>query len=249
MAIGQFSIVSGSTCTATEIDFGLCSIGSSTTDSSVILDATIDGAEPAGDTGSWSDGFTDEAAGEAECVRSTIEPDRCFRDPPNPSEPAPVVTMTDVAVFSPTFASATGEPSGWAIVGLPVNLIGPSGPVVVGGTLLGSAADVRFTPVEWRWDHGDGTSAVVEVPGAPWSTIGVPEFSATATSHVFRTAGVHRISLQVVVVADYRIAGGPWIPVAGSLTLPVAGFDVVVASADTVLVDRDCERAPVGPGC
>lgn len=227
-----------------------CTIGSSTTDSSVILDGTIDGDGQDDGSGGLSDGLSHSRPTAPDCAWSTIGVGRCDRRlPPLPPEAAPVVTMADVAEFAPAFGAAVGEPNGWAIVGLPVNLVGPSAPITVGASLFGAAAEVRFTPVSWRWDHGDGSTAVYEVPGATWSRSGLVEFSTTATSHVFRVDGMRRVSLSVLVVADYRIAGGPWEPVAGALTLPVAGFDVVVASADTVLVDRDCRAAPAGPGC
>ena len=236
---------------------GLCSVNSSTTNTSVVLDGTI-GGTTGGDssggtaTGSWNDDFDSAAAPEPECVFSEIEPDRCYRNPPNPTDPltaAPVVTITDVAAFAPTFAAALSEPSGWAIAGLPANLVGPAGAVTVGGTLLGSPADVRFVPVAWRWDYGDGSTATLGVAGSTWAASGLPAFSATSTSHVWTASGIHRVALAVVAVAEYRIAGGPWIPVAGSLTLPVSEFDIVVATADTVLVERDCRANPSGPGC
>ena len=258
IAIASLGVSVGAAgCSVVQINAGLCSITPSTTNTTVILDGTIGGTSggDSGDgtgTGSWNEDFDSAAAPEPECVFSEIEPDRCYRNPPNPTDPltaAPAVTITDVAAFAPTFAAALSEPSGWAIAGLPANLVGPAGAVTVGGTLLGSPADVRFVPVAWRWDYGDDSTATLGVAGSTWAASGLPEFSATSTSHVWTASGIHRVALAVVAVAEYRIAGGPWIPVAGSLTLPVSEFDIVVATADTVLVERDCRANPSGPGC
>ena len=246
-----FAVVSGfialsSNCTSAEITFGLCSITPSTTDSAVVLDGAIPGSG-----GAWDDTLADavsQGTGDGDpdhsCLTSYIDPASCGTAPAPPT-----VSIADVATFAPSFAAATSEPGGWAIVGLPVNLVGPSGSVTVDGTLLGAPAQVRFTPTVWHWDLGDGSTASVTTPGASWAALGLAEFSGTATSHVYAAPGIHRVTLVVDVVAEYRMGGGAWSPVPGLLTLPVSGFDVVVATADTVLVDRDCLAAPAGPGC
>ena len=56
-------------------------------------------------------------------------------------------------------------------------------------------------------------------------------------------------SLTVEDTAEYRLAGGSWIPVTGILTLHANDLPITAGSADTVLVARDCSVAPRGPGC
>lgn len=240
-------VAPSTTCTAVDIDFGLCSISPSVADSVVVLDGAIPGSG-----GAWDDALAESVGGGVEgggdpdhaCLTSFIDPASCGTAPAPPT-----VSIADVATFAPSLAAAMSEPGGWAIVGLPVNLVGPSGPVTVEGTLLGGPAQVRFTPTVWHWDLGDGATASVSTPGASWTDLGLTEFSGTATSHVYSAPGIHRVSLAVDVIAEYRIGGGAWSPVPGMLTVPVSGFDLVVATADTVLVDRDCLAAPAGPGC
>lgn len=239
-----------SDCSILQINAGLCSISSSTTSTAVVLDGTVQGGGgETGDEGSWSDDLGLTEAEIRECERQPLQPDRCYRQPPFPTEAAPVVALADVAAFTPSFAPAVSEPGGWAIVGLPVNLVGPAGSVVADGTLLGAPAQVRFSPVAWRWDHGDGTAAAHPLAGASWAQSGLPEFAATATSHAYTSPGRRLVTLAVTVVAEYRFDGGGWLPVTGMLTVPVSEFELVVATADTVLVERDCRVAPAGPGC
>ena len=242
-----------STCSQAQMVQGLCSITPSTTDTAVVLDGTIPGSGSS-DTGNWDDalGSADDDPSATQCVSGPVQPERCFGTAPRPIDPAvpaPVVTLADVATFAPTMAPAVSEPGGWAIIGLPVNLVGPAGSVTVDGVLLGNPAQVRFTPIAWHWAYGDGSSSVVTTPGASWAALGIPEFAATATSHVYAAPGIYRVSLEVDMVADYRIGGGPWLAVPGLLTIPVSEFDLLVATADTVLVDRDCLASPAGPGC
>ena len=104
----------------------------------------------------------------------------CAGDPTAPPEEAAapvVVTLRDIASFRPAAPDNGMEPGGWAIEGLPANFVAGASVQVVSGTLLGQPADVRFTPVGYRWTHSDG--AVVEGggPGATWAALGQREFS------------------------------------------------------------------------
>jgi len=161
----------------------------------------------------------------------------------------PAVTLNDLASFRPEQALAGMEPAGWAVVGLPTNVYAQINQHVVAGTLLGQPADVRFTPYAYRWDYGDGTTARVGTRGGTWQSIGLAEFTPTATSHVYRIRGTYTITLTVEYTAEYRYAGRNWIPIAGVLTLRANDVQITAGSADTVLVARDCISLPRGPGC
>lgn len=177
----------------------------------------------------------------------------CAGDPavePEPEAPAAVVvTMRDIASFRPAKPGNGMEPGGWAIEDLAANFVAAASVEVVSGTLLGQPADVRFTPVAYRWSHSDG--AVVEGgdPGATWEALGVREFSPTGTSHAYAESGEYTVALDVVLRAEYRFAGSGWRPIAG--TLEVAGDPqrVLVGEFDTVLTQGDCNTHPSGPGC
>lgn len=177
----------------------------------------------------------------------------CAGDPAAPPEeptPAPVVvTLRDIASFRPAVPGNGMEPGGWAVVGLPANFVAAASVEVVSGTLLGQPADVRFTPVGYRWSHGDGGALETGSPGATWAQLGQREFSPTATSHVYAVSGEYQVQLSVVLRAEYRFAGSPWRPIAGTLAVAGAPQRVLVGEFDTVLTQGDCIANPSGPGC
>ncbi|CAN5311576.1 hypothetical protein BH09ACT5_BH09ACT5_00700 [soil metagenome] len=159
------------------------------------------------------------------------------------------VSLGDLESFRPDAVVARMEPSGWAVLGLDANFFGVGGVQVKEGVLLGRPAQVRFTPVSWSWSYGDGAVAQVGFPGRSWEQWGVAEFDATGTSHVYQQRGVFVVGLVVGFEAEYRFAGGPWVPVVGRVAVPSAPLEVVVGRARTVLVARDCNQDPHGPGC
>ena len=159
------------------------------------------------------------------------------------------VTLADIAAFRPATPVDRMEPNGWTVVGLDTNFYATGSAHVVSGTLLGQPADVRFTPVQWHWSYGDGEAAIHPYPGSTWAAQGVHEFDPTGTSHVYRQLGSYVIDLDVDFAAEYRYAGGPWVTIAGALTVPASRLSITVGDAKTVLVARDCARNPGGPGC
>ncbi|HVL63504.1 MAG TPA: hypothetical protein VM430_19155 [Microbacterium sp.] len=172
--------------------------------------------------------------------------------PTEPAAPAPgmpAVTLRDIASFRPAEPSDVMEPNGWAVQGLPANFVANANPEVVSGTLLGQPADVRFTPVGYRWAHSDGGTVASSTPGATWSALGVAEFTATDTSHVYSASGEHTVTLRVSLAAEYRFAGSGWLPIAGTLTIDAAPQRVLVGEVDTVLAVGDCTAYPSSPGC
>jgi hypothetical protein len=160
-----------------------------------------------------------------------------------------VITLSDIARFRPAPGIQRMEPDGWVVVGLPANIYSSVDTQIVPGQLLGQSADVRFTPISWRWSYGDGATATLPTKGGSWAALGLREFDPTPTSHIYEQAGNYTIRLSIVYRAEYRIAGGPFTAIAGTLTLPANELHITASGAKTVLVDRDCTVAPRGPGC
>lgn len=176
----------------------------------------------------------------------------CAGDPAAPpDEPAApvVVTLRDIASFRPATPGNGMEPGGWAVVGLPANFVAAASVEVVSGTLLGQPADVRFTPVGYRWSHSDGGIVESGTPGASWEVLGQREFSPTPTSHVYAASGEYTAELEVALRAEYRFAGSPWRSIAGTLAVAGPPQRVLVGEFDTVLTRGDCNDDPSGPGC
>jgi hypothetical protein len=177
------------------------------------------------------------------------------KPPAKPADPAPAapadpgVTLEDVAQFVPRSASILSQPNGWALVGAPVNLLTDASAQVVDGMLLGRPAQVRFVPVSFTWDRGDGTSATVVGPGASWKQLGQRDFTATDTSHVYGSVGDRRISLTIAYSPSYRFDGGGWQQIPGTLPVLVGPVVLHVLQGSTVLVGGACGMAHAGPGC
>lgn len=161
----------------------------------------------------------------------------------------PAVTISDIANFPATPGTDHMEPNGWMVVGLNTNFYSVVGVETKNGVLLGEPASVRFTPISWHWTYGDGKSAVRSTPGKTWAAQSIPEFTATSTSHVYKRVGTYFIDLSIQFRAEYKYDGGEWLPVVGTITLPANRLEATAGDAKTVLVNRDCNRDPGGPGC
>jgi len=186
-------------------------------------------------------------AGHIECIDIPVTPGP-------PATPAPgaaptVVSLRDIAAFRPAAPGNDMEPGGWAVVGLPANFVAAASAQVVPGTLLGQPADVRFTPVGYRWLHSDGSAVESSGPGATWAQLGQKEFTATGTSHAYAEAGEYTATLEVALAAEYRFGGSAWQPIAGTLSVASDPARVLVGELDTVLTRGDCTAAPGDPGC
>lgn len=236
--------LSGS-CSGDAIHISNCSYGGSIDHGGVTLDGS--GSSPGGGGGV----SVDVEGGYSPPDCSFTFADRCnqfYITSPGDTAAAPI-TLADIAHFAPVVGDHVTEPDGWAARGLPLNLVSTARAHVVDGSLLGAPASVRFTPVEWRWDHGDGTTAYRPTGGGTWHQLGLREFDDTATSHVFESTGRFTITLDIVFRAEYRIGSGSWIPIAGTLVTPAPSRSILNVSARTVLVDEDCIQNPRGPGC
>ncbi|WP_394554558.1 hypothetical protein ACDF64_07675 [Agromyces sp. MMS24-JH15] len=171
-------------------------------------------------------------------------------EPGTPATPGtPAITIRDLAAFRPAPTTAPMEPDGWAVVDLPANFLSDASVHTASGTLLGRAADVRFTPTHYRWNFSDATTTESDSPGATWATLGQREFTATPTSRTFAERGTFEVTPWVTYRAEYRLAGGPWIPVAGTLEIPGPTRSILVGRIDTVLTNGDCTQYPTAPGC
>ncbi|MFD1574304.1 hypothetical protein ACFSEO_09180 [Agromyces cerinus subsp. nitratus] len=182
------------------------------------------------------------------------DPTDCRAEPsaePTAPAPAPAVTVTlrDIASFVPAKPGNTMEPGGWAVEDLPANFVAEASAQVVSGTLLGRLADVRFTPVAFRWRHSDGVVVESGTPGATWVALGQAEFTPTGTSHVYAESGEYTVTLEAVLRAEYRFGGSGWRMIAGTLAVAGDPQPVLVGEFDTVLTNGDCNANPSGPGC
>jgi len=223
----------GSTCTPTDIAAGTCDV-SAGHDGRVV---TVDG-------------------------KAKVPAGPGSNTPPSDPKPAPYngrpgytvtlpVTLVDIAKFRPNPGVDRMQPDGWMIVGLPTNFYARASQHVKSGTLLDESAYVRFTPARYAWTYGDGATRTSSTAGATWEALGLHEFDATATSHIYRNPGRYFIDLEIGYSPEYRFASSTdWIPLAGYVWAPANRLVAIAAAgAKTVLVEDECTANPHGPGC
>ncbi|MCC2031949.1 hypothetical protein [Microbacterium allomyrinae] len=111
----------------------------------------------------------------------------------------PDVTLDDLASFRPATPTLSGEPAGFGLVGMPANLVAAASEQHLAGVVLGWDVTVRFVPVAFVFDHGDGTSWRSATGGAAWAALGQAQFTPTTTSHAYRSRG----SFEAAVTVEY----------------------------------------------
>ncbi|VXB12926.1 hypothetical protein [Pseudoclavibacter sp. 8L] len=158
-------------------------------------------------------------------------------------------TVSDVLTLAPASVSLMAEPSTWSIVGSHTNFFTTATKHTASGTVLGYPVTATFTPVSYRWDSGDGTTRETTTPGASWAALGQEDFTATATSHVYREKATVQASVTVVYTASVTLANGTSIPVTGTLDRASAAVAIELFTADTVITVGDCSEHPQQPRC
>jgi len=207
--------------------------------------------EPEGSRSSGNGGQVSVGTGEPVDRVCNASGTRCLGDSfliTDPEEHGPIA-LNDVKAFTPVVGVNHMQPKGWMVVGLDANFYATGGASVKTGELLGFDAAIRFTPVRWRWNFGDGDGVTRASPGASWAAQDVEEFDRTPTSHVFDQTGTFTITLEIDYSVDYQFNGSGWVPIEGILTVDSNQLVATAGSAKTVLVDRDCAQNPRGPGC
>lgn len=245
LLIAAISLGTSEHCTGADLSYGC--IDGSISDDGAVLDGSLQ-RHDGGDNSIDIDGGGADDETLPYCARKTAE--RCDFEFSIVPAPSTGVTLADIAAFRADPGTVETEPSGWAVIGLTTNAISTAATHTVDGILLGQPATVRFTPVSWSWDYGDGGTATTATGGRHWAVLGVPEFDPTPTGHVFAQRGTYTVSVSVDFLVEYRVGAGAWTRIPGILTLPAAAPAALRAvGARTVLVAEDCTENPRGPGC
>ena len=95
-------------------------------------------------------------------------------------------------------------------------------------TLLGRRVDLRIWPSQFRWVFGDGFELPSTSPGAPY-----PDLLIT---HRYLQRGGVRPRVDTTYSARFRVDGGAWHDVDGTVTIPGAPVALRVITATPVLV-------------
>lgn len=131
-------------------------------------------------------------------------------------EPAPTLTPAMVAralrnVSLPSSRLQVQPPNGRTLVNFDTNFYTERTPFTRAVTLLGRRVELRIEPVRFTWHFGDGAPRTTASPGAPY-----PDLDVT---HDYARAGRYAPRVDTTYGADWRVAGGAWQRVPGTVTI------------------------------
>ncbi|GCD91452.1 hypothetical protein NLS1_34580 [Nocardioides sp. LS1] len=94
--------------------------------------------------------------------------------------------------------------------------------------LLGQRVDLHIWPSQYHWVFDDGRSLSSTSPGAPYPHLDI--------THRYTRKGKLAPSVDTTYAARYRVNGGPWRDVTGTVTIPGSPVPLEVTTASPVLV-------------
>lgn len=119
-------------------------------------------------------------------------------------------------------------PGGETLVNFATNFYTEAAPFERSVTLVGQRVDLRIRPSGFGWSFGDGTVTRTTTPGAAYPALDV--------THEYARAGRVGPSVDTTYSADFRVNGGPWEPVVGTVTMTGAPVALQVRTASPTLV-------------
>lgn len=120
-------------------------------------------------------------------------------------------------------------PDGLTLVNFDTNFYTTStAPIARTVTLLGQRVTLEATPATYHWDFGDGRKLSTSEPGAPYPRLDV--------THSYVRTGTYRPSLSTTYTGRYRVGGGAWQQIPGTVTIDGAGRPLRAIEAQPKLV-------------
>ena len=100
--------------------------------------------------------------------------------------------------------------------------------------LLDHRVDLAITPASFSWSHGDGTRQVTSDPGRAYHRgVAMNQY----VSHRYQDAHVTmKPKVDTTYSARFRVDGGPWRDVDGTVTIPGTAVPLRVVEARPTLV-------------
>lgn len=118
-------------------------------------------------------------------------------------------------------------------------------PQTVTRTMFDQEVTITATPVEYRWDYGDGETLVTDVPGHPDEVFN----TETETSHQYTDTGLYTVALTTVFEGTYQVDGGATQTVSSPVTQVADPVEIRIWRAVTRNVDQTCLQNPSAWGC
>lgn len=147
----------------------------------------------------------------------------------NPPQVTPgLVAAAFQRIPLPEAPLAIQPPNGRTLVNFATNFYTAQGELNRTVTLLGRQVELRIWPASFTWRFGDGESRQTTEPGAAY-----PDLEVT---HEYVRTGRVTPSVDTTYAAQFRVDGGPWRDVAGTVTIPGSPQTLRVVEARPVLV-------------
>lgn len=159
---------------------------------------------------------------------------------PGPAQPQLTLAMIQQAfaqVPVPSSQIVVQPPDGETLVNFPTIYSTEAPSFVESLTLLGQQVDLYISPASYTWVHGDGTTQTTDDPGQAWQR-GL-DMSAYLSHEYDQTANGLDLRVDVTWTADFRVNGGAWQPVNGTVSVTGPSEQLDVLEADPLLVGRD----------
>jgi len=146
----------------------------------------------------------------------------------------PTLTLADVQkAFAelplPAGTLVIQPPDGLTLVNFKTNFYTTStAPITTTVTLLEQSVTLEATPTTFTWYFGDGESTSTTEPGAPY-----PRLTVT---HDYRRKGDYGPSLSTTYTGRFRVGGGAWQAIPGTVTIDGAAQALRAIEAKPKLV-------------
>jgi len=152
----------------------------------------------------------------------------CPSDSPDPEVTPGVVLSALRQTPLPPSELIVQPPNGRTLVNFETNFYTETHPFNRTIRLFGQRVDLRIWPSSFEWRFGDGATMATESAGSPY-----PHLEIT---HSYASKGQVGPSVDTTYEADFRVNGGPWRPVPGTVTTAgdSVGLDVVEATPTLV---------------
>jgi hypothetical protein len=103
-------------------------------------------------------------------------------------------------------------------------------------TLLGQLVVIQATPTSYTWHYGDGASATTTSPGTPYRPGDDVGAGTDHNVHRYLTAHVTtHPSVDLTYAGRYRLPGGPWTTIPGTVTITGPTTPLRVSEATALL--------------
>lgn len=159
---------------------------------------------------------------------------------PGPAQPQLTLAMIQQAfaqVPVPSSQIVVQPPDGETLVNFPTIYSTEAPSFVESLTLLGRQVDLQISPATYTWVHGDGSTQTTDWPGRAWQRgVDMGEYLSHEYEHTARGLDLR---VDVTWTADFRVDGGAWQPVNGTVVVTGPSEKLDVLEADPLLVGKN----------